>query len=146
MNLSVLEGQEKFANPEQELSRLREAATNRVEQAKTQNLEVAPHEAAHEVVKQYARVSPEKVLHSDLAMPEKETAEIVLQLSPEAHDKQMEELVGMLHEKGVRNTLSVVEKMNNPHLLDDFHRFLIQLIATQYPLTGLKEKDELWKP
>ncbi|MEI6305166.1 MAG: type IV secretory system conjugative DNA transfer family protein [Candidatus Taylorbacteria bacterium] len=146
MNPSVLEGQGKFANPEQELSRLREAATNRVEQAKTQNLEVAPHEAAHEVVKQYARVEPKEVLHSDFAMPENETGEIVLQLSPEAHDKQMEELVGLLQEKGVRNALSVVEKMKNPHLLDDFHRFLIQLIATQYPLTGLKERDELWKP
>lgn len=146
MNPLALEGKEKFMTPEQELTRLREVATNRVEQAKTQNLEVAPHEAAHEVVKQYAHVEPKDVLHPDLAMPEKETGEIVLQLSPEAHDKQMEELVSLLQEKGVRNTLSVVEKMNNPHLLDDFHRFLIQLIASQYPLTGLKERDELWKP
>ncbi len=146
MNPSVFEGQEKLANPEAELSRLHEAALTRSEEAKARGLEMAPHEAAHEVVKQYAATELNEVLHQDYAMQAKETGEIVLQLSPEVHDKQIEGLIGMLQEKGVRNTLNVVEKMNNPHLLDDFHRFLIQFIASGYPVTGLREKDELWKP
>ena len=146
MNPSVFEGKEKSATPEQELSRLREAAALRVEEAKAKGIEVAPHEASHEVVKQYAQVPPKDVLHPGYAIPEKETGEIVLQLAPEAHDKQVEQLIAVLQEKGVRNALTVVEKMNNPHLLDDFHRFLIQFIASGYPITGLKEKDELWKP
>ena len=146
MNPSTFSGLEKLATPEQELTRLREAAVNRVEQASMQGLEVAPHEASHEVVKQYANTVPTEVLHPDFAMPEKETGEIVLQLSPETHDKQIEQLIGILQEKGIRNTLTVVEKMRNPHLLDDFHRFLIQFVASGYPILGLKEKDELWKP
>ncbi len=146
MNPSILEGQEKLVTPDQELSRLREVAIDRIEKAKTQNIEVAQNEAAHEIVKQYANTDLNEVLHKDLAISPNETNEIVLQLSPEAHDKQMEELIKILQEKGIRNTLSVVEKMNNPHLLDDFHRFLIQLIASDFPISGLAEKDELWKP
>jgi len=146
MNPSSLEGQDKLTTPEQELFRLREMSAQRVEDAKTHGIEVSNHEAAHEAVKQYASTKPEEVLHPDYAMKEKETGEIVLQLSPEAHDKQIEQLISLLQEKGVRNALSVVEKTRNPHLLDDFHRFLIQFIASGYPITGLKEKDELWKP
>ncbi len=146
MNPSTFEGQDKLVTPEQELARLREAVGARVEAARAVGIEVAAHEASHEVVKQYARIEPKAVLHPDVAISEKDTGEIVLQLSPEAHDKQIEQLIGVLQEKGVRNALSVVEKMRNPHLLDDFHRFLIQFIASGYPISGLKERDELWKP
>jgi predicted ribonuclease YlaK len=146
MNLSAFSGLEKSVTPEQELARLREAVSGRVEEAKAIGIEVAPHEASHEVVKQYAQTEPKEVLHPEFTMPPKEAGEIVLQLSPEAHDKQIEQLIGIIQEKGIRNALTIVEKMRNPHLLDDFHRFLIQFIASGFPITGLREKDELWKP
>ena len=49
----------------------------------------------------------------------------MLDLMPEEHDGKMSELVDILQEKGVLNALSVVDKLNNPHIEDDFHRFLI---------------------
>ncbi len=146
MNPVSFEGQTKSTNPTEELSRLREAAVARIEEAKSRGVEVAPQEAAHEKVKQYAQVAPSEVLHPDYALKPHEEESIVLQLTPEAHDKKIEQLIAIIQEKGIRNALSVVEKMNNPHLLDDFHRFLIQFVASGYPITGLKEKDELWKP
>lgn len=146
MNPSSFETQTKASSPAEELARLREAAMTRVESAKQEGFEVAPHEAIQEKVKQYAGTAPDKVLHPEYEIRPQESQEIVLQLSPETHDKQMEQLIGVIMEKGIRNAMTVVEGMRNPHLLDDFHRFLIQFIASGHPITGLKEKDELWKP
>src|SRR3989338_6884727 len=92
----------------------------------------------------------EEVARKEQALAEKGAASeretIVLDLAPEPHDKQIESLVVVLREKGVLNTMRVVEKMNNPHLYDDFHRFLIQYIAVGLPVTGLPEKNPLWRP
>ena len=145
-NLASFEGQTKFASPQEELTRLRQAALTRIEQAKEGGQEVAPHEAAKEQVKQYAATAPTEVLHPDYALKPDQAEAITLELAPEEHDKQIEQLLGVMEEKGIRNAMTVAEKMNNPHLLDDFHRVLVQFIASNYPIQGLKEKDPLWKP
>ena len=146
MNPTSFEGQTKFASPQEELTRLRQAALTRIEQSKEQGQEVAPHEAAKEQVKQYAQTAPTEVLHPDYALKPGQAEAITLELAPEEHDKQIEQLLGVMEEKGIRNVMTVAEKMNNPHLLDDFHRVLIQFIASNYPIQGLREKDPLWKP
>lgn len=137
---------QKLSTPQEELSRLREAALNRVEQARELGLEVSHAEAIQEKVKQYAQAVPSDVLHPGFALKEREAEAITLELAPEEHDRQIEQLLGIMQEKGVRNAMTVVEKMNNPHLLDDFHRVLIQYIASNGPVHGLKERDPLWKP
>jgi hypothetical protein len=58
----------------------------------------------------------------------------------------MKSLIGLLQEKGIKNTLSVVEKMGNPHIEDDFHRFLIQYIKAGYSVPGFSESSAIWKP
>ena len=57
----------------------------------------------------------------------------------------MDELVEILVEKGVKNTLEVVNKINDPHLSDDFHRFLIQYLSEGMTVRGLKEGSPLFK-
>jgi hypothetical protein len=47
--------------------------------------------------------------------------------------------------KGVRNTIDVVASMNNPHIDDDFYRFLVQYLAETHELNGLKYGSELFK-
>jgi hypothetical protein len=108
--------------------------------------EKPPEQVASEVVKQYAAAKPEAVLHPAYALKAPEVAAITLDLAPEPHDSQMEALLGAMQEKGIKNALTIAESLNNPHLLDDFHRFLIQFIAAGYPVADLKEKDPLWKP
>jgi hypothetical protein len=136
----------KITNPQEELARLREVAVQHAERAKESGIELAPHQAVNETIKQYAETKPKEVLHPEFALKSHETEAITLQLRPELHDQQIEQLIGVLQEKGIRNAMSVLERMNNPHLMDDFHRFLIQFIASGYPILDLKEKDELWKP
>ena len=66
-----------------------------------------------------------------------------MKLKPEMHDIIMEELLGIVVTKGVRNAFSVVEKMNSPHIDDDFHRLLIQYLKNGQVIFDLKEGTPL---
>jgi len=66
-----------------------------------------------------------------------------LKLKPEEHDKKIEELFGIMLESGVKNALDIVSKMNDPHLMDDFHRFLVQYLKTIRAIPGLQEESNL---
>jgi len=136
----------KPSTPQEELSKMREVAAAAGERAKEVGVELTPQQVAGEVIKQYAAAPHTEVLHPDYALKDQEAQAITLELSPEPHDKQIEKLIGILQEKGIRNALHVVEKMNDPHILDDFHRFLVQFIASGYTIDDLRQKDELWKP
>jgi hypothetical protein len=145
------EGREPVGNPQEELARLRGLVAerhieSRDEAIKGSNEQISEQDAATEVVSQYASTTPNEVLKPEYALRDHESTEIVLKLSPETHDGQMEHLLGILEEHGIRNAISVVEKMNSPHLYDDFHRLLVQFIAGGYSVNGLKESDPLWKP
>ena len=146
MNPLGFENSEKLTNPQEELQRLRAEAEKGAQRARESGAEMTPEQVAGQVVRQYAKIPHSEVLHPDYAVKESEAEGIVLQLSPEAHDRQIEQLIAIMQEKGVKNALRIVEKMDDPHLLDDFHRFLVQFIASGYPVPDLREKDELWKP
>ncbi|MBP9852249.1 MAG: TraM recognition domain-containing protein [Candidatus Pacebacteria bacterium] len=118
-----------FKTPEEEVEFLRSYIKER-EGALPQN-EKNPTsliETAKAVVQEYASVPTEHVLAPEAIVASHESDAIVLRLSPETHDSKIEELFGMLMHNGLKNTLSVVEKMNDPHIDDDFHRFLIQYL------------------
>jgi len=57
----------------------------------------------------------------------------------------MEELLGIVITKGVKNALAVVESMGNPHVDDDFHRILIQYLKTGQVEIGFKEGTPMYK-
>ena len=138
--------EQKFTTPQDELSFLRE----RLEHLE-QNIEKGTHSpekqsAPEEIIHQYIKHEPEKVLEKGHAMLKPEVDSIVLDLEPEEHDAKMAELLGILQTKGVRNALSIVEAMNDPHVEDDFHRFLSEYLKAGYHVKGFKEKDPLWRP
>ena len=57
----------------------------------------------------------------------------------------MEEVLGILLTNGIKNAMSVVQSMNNPHVDDDFHRLLIQYLKNGQIISGLREGTPLWK-
>ena len=63
MNPSLTFEAPKATNPQEEISRLREAATVTAERAKENGAEMTAHDAAAETVKQYAAATPREVLH-----------------------------------------------------------------------------------
>jgi len=146
MNPLNFEGQQKIETPQEELARLRSVVAERHLESERTSERMTEEQSAHETLERYSAASPHEVLHPEYALKDHEATEIVLALSPEAHDRQIEQLIGILQEKGIRNAMHVVEKMNNPHLLDDFHRFLVQFIASGHSISDLSEKGELWRP
>jgi len=136
---------EKFTNPQEEISYLREmiAKKEREMLEKTPGASVE-HIAREEVIK-YAEKKPDEVLAEKYIVPTQEMEAIVLDLAPEAHDDKMNELLGMIETKGIHATLSIVERMNNPHIYSDFHRLLVQYLKSGFVIGGLKEKSDLWK-
>ncbi len=135
----------KFKSPEEELEYLRAHLAER-ERAITEKGQEANKELlAHDIVEQYKKFEPAEVLHKDVVIKESQIEKLVLRLKPEAHDNKMEELLGFLLSNGISNTLSVIEKLNNPHIDDDFHRFLVQYLYTTHQVPGLKEGTPLFR-
>ena len=136
----------KFKSPQEELDYLRaHVAKKEQEMIDKGHFENAQDKAAQNVISEYKKIDVEKAVHQDAILPKEETEGIVLKLKPEAHDKVMEELLGIVLTNGVKNALSVVEAMNNPHVDDDFCRLLIQYLKTGQLLPGLKEGTPLYK-
>ncbi|OHA15855.1 MAG: hypothetical protein A3H57_04115 [Candidatus Taylorbacteria bacterium RIFCSPLOWO2_02_FULL_43_11] len=135
----------KFSSPEEEISFLRQEIKKR-EILSGKIGDVPNEEVIKGAVKDYSLTPHEEVIEEKRVIRPEEAGSIVLELAPETHDKQIEKLIGVLHDHGLRNALHLVEKLKNPHLEDDFHRFIVQYIKAGYSATGLKENNELWKP
>jgi hypothetical protein len=134
-----------FTNSQDELAFLRNRVASLEKNFEEKGEEINREEIIREEIDAYKKTSPEEALHRDFMLTHSDVEGIVLDLSPEEHDKKIEELLGMLQEKGILNTLRVVEALKNPHIEDDFHRFLIEFISKGYPVEGLKEKTPLYK-
>jgi len=135
----------KFSSPQEELDFLRERITQKETEISEAGYKPEKEKVTQNTLEEYKTKSPEQVLEKGATIPENIREEIVLELSPETHDEKMSELISMVYEKGVSNILDIVHKMNNPHIEDDFHRFLIEYVKSGYPVKGLKEKSALWK-
>lgn len=135
----------KFKTPEEELAFLRAHIAEREKALSLSGKEVNKEHLAHSVINEYRKFEPSEVLHKNAVMKNKEVEGLALRLHPETHDYKMEELLGILLEHGISNALSVVEKMNNPHLDDDFHRFLVQYLSNTHKIPGLKENTPLFR-
>jgi len=146
MEPSFLKEMPKFKTPEEELDYLRAHVKAREEQLiNVGHVENAGENAVRDVIGEYKNIPTEQVIHENNVISEKETKGIVLALKPESHDNVMEELLGIVITKGVRNALSVVEEMNNPHVDDDFHRILIQFLKTGEGVLDFKEDSPVYK-
>jgi len=135
----------KFKSPQEELDFLRAHIAEREKTLNEQNKEFSKESLASDVISEYKKILPEDAMHKSVSIKENESDALVLKLHPESHDRKMEELLAILLDKGISNTLSLVVKMNNPHLDDDFHRFLVQYLYSTHKIPGLKEGTPLFK-
>jgi hypothetical protein len=133
---------ELFSTQEQELSHIS------TESQKSYILQEKPNQSmessAQTALEAYAQTQAHDFLHESRVLPAHEAEHIVLRLKPENHDKQIEELFAVMLDKGLKNALDIVKKIGDPHLEDDFHRFLVQYLHTLGAIPGLKEKDSIY--
>jgi len=136
--------EKKFNSPEEELQYLRQKVYEK-EKSLSENGEsdINKEQAIASEIRNYGKNSPEEVLEKGTVIPENIRGEIVLELSPEEHDNKMEELFGMIQTKGISNVLDIVSKMDDPHVQDDLHRFLVAYIKGGYPVDGFKLTESL---
>mgnify|MGYP001563421521 CR=1 FL=1 len=135
---------EKFKTPEEELDFLRAEVERRERELKEGDLDIGRERIAQEEVKRYREAPAEAVLHEAHRLPEKQEESLALGLSPETHDNQMMELIQIIRAKGVKNAMAVVARLRNPHLDDDFEKFLVQLVKAGFAL-GLGKKNSLFR-
>lgn len=128
--------------PEEEIAFLR---AQLAEKEKLLTSEQQKETAAKETVKEYREIPHEQVLHHEYVLPKEKTEAIVLELTPEEHDEKISDLLGIMQTHGVKNALTVLDQMNNPHLQDDFERFLVQYIKAGFPVQGMQEKSPEFK-
>ena len=133
----------KFKSPQEELAFLREQVKEKEQQLEAGQNRGESDRIAKREIAAYAQTPAHAVLHDDYKMAEHETLRHVLKLEPEAHDKQMDELLRIIQEHGIRNALSVVARVKNPHLEDDLHRVLVRYIAEGLPDRGMKPPEKV---
>ncbi|HEY0010544.1 MAG TPA: DUF87 domain-containing protein [Candidatus Paceibacterota bacterium] len=133
-----------LATPEAELAYLREqiAAKERelavLRETRPREDIAAEHLGAHRAAPAHVVLAPEMQLtHTHLG-------ELASNLEPESDDETILELKQIMESKGIKNAFAVLEKLNSPHLEDDFHRFLVQYLIDGMPVPGF-EKQPAWK-
>lgn len=131
--------------PEEELAYLRAEVARKEAELLTGKKEIPRDRIVHERLMEYKRAPAKEVLHPTYAIPETHVREIVLNLDPESDDETMAELQRVMESKGIKAALSVLEQLNNPHLEDDFHRFLVAYVLAGQPVSGLSEGAPEWK-
>jgi len=137
--------------PEQEVAFLREKLALKeqemvaMKRERPTMLETHPEAITKEIIEEHKDTPHHQILHKDYVMPEKQVEAIVLELSPEEHDEKIAELLGIMQTHGIKNALGIVERMNDPHIQDDFERFLVQYLKAGFPIPDMNEKTPEFK-
>ncbi len=150
----MLESEQKFASPEEEIEWLKKRLEEKSKEMAGKETPVREakespwakeKKAAEEIIREYSSQIPEKTLAPEYKITEEKVVSHTLELKPETHDKQMEELLGILEEKGILNAVSVARALG-PHIEDDFHRVLVQYLLGKTEDAGFSSaKAEIFK-
>ena len=124
---------EQVARKEAELSSSTMPAGRQAEQATIISETIHKHHSAPEEI-----LAPEYKISDATANSEADA--ILAELNLGGGESAIKSLQQTMEEKGIKNALSVMEKLNNPRVADDFHRYLVRHIADSLPTKGIDEK------
>lgn len=136
---------QQFTSPEEEVRYLREqlAVRERELLARTPEVDQTDVETVgRQELREYAQFTPNVILSRDHALDAPALAASV-ELATRAHDP-VSELMTMVHEKGIRNALTVLEKMDNAYVVDEVHRQIIEYLRSGATVSDLKEDVPPW--
>jgi hypothetical protein len=145
METFSLQNAPKFKDAQEELAFLRAHIAEREQALSEQGQDINKESLTSDVISEYKKFDPADTMHQDAVVKEKDVDALVLRLKPEPHDAKMEEMLAILLDKGISNALSIMSRLNNPHIDDDFHRFLVQYLYSVHKVPGLKEGSPLFK-
>lgn len=134
-----------FSNPEEEINFLRAQIAEREREllARKPEIDAADVETlGREQIKEYVSFTPKMILHPDYEMQGEALANSV-ELVGMAHNP-VDEVVKIALEKGIRNALSVLERIDNAYVIDEVHRLLVEQIKSGVKVADLKEGVPPW--
>ncbi len=134
-----------FSSPQEELVYLREQLAQRERELFDRGAEVDHVDVetvAREELREYSAFTPRVILTKQYELPDYAVAEHVSDV--EVASDPVQEIISIAIEKGVRNALSVLEKTDNPHLIDEVHRALIEHIRGGSSLQDVQENIPPW--
>jgi hypothetical protein len=134
-----------FATPEEEIEYLRARIAERERELSTRTPEIDQAEVevlGKQELRDYSQFTPKMILDSKHRLEGSALATAVkaVEMAPD----KAEELVALALEKGVRNALSVLEKIDDAFLVDEVHRRLIEKIRAGASVADTKEGQEPW--
>ncbi len=137
---------ERFTSPEEEIAFLRERIALRERELLSRQPE-ADHNDFEAVAKtelrEYGMFTPKVILEGGRVMDGHELAS--LQEHMTSTRTPVEDIMVLAAEKGIRNALSVLEKVDNPYVIDEVHRSLIEQIKGGMTTQDLKEGVPPWQ-
>ena len=139
-----MEGAPKLSTPEEELEYLRsQIAQKEAELAARRGEAPSAEERARIVSEQLtehhaadARATLENSYAMDRPAQEDAASRILESLNLGGSEVAVRDLMRTMETRGVKNALAVAERLNNPRVWDDFHRFLVRYIAAGLPAAG----------
>jgi Helicase HerA, central domain/TraM recognition site of TraD and TraG len=134
-----------FTSPEEEVQYLREriAVREREMLGRTTEVDHADYETiAKQELHEYGMFTPKVILNPEHAFDDHALASHAEALIT-SHDP-VTEIVEVAFEKGIRNALSLLEKVESPYVIDEVHRQLIEYIKQGKTTQDLKEGVPPW--
>lgn len=130
---------DRFASPEEEIAYLK------AELARREQTPLPAHkeEQGREVLEAYGKERAASVLAPSYRLGKKDITRSVDALHA-AQDKT-QEILALVGEKGIKNALTVLEKIGDAHLTDNVHRSLVAHLHEGVAVAGLKEGAPLFK-
>jgi hypothetical protein len=134
-----------FSSPEEELQYLRQQIALRERELLDRNLE-ADHldteTIGRQEIREYASFTPQVILAREHALDEPALAASIEQVAI-SHDP-ISDIMQLAAEKGIRNALSVLEKVQNAYVVDEVHRQLVEQIRGGIAIQDLREDVPPW--
>lgn len=137
----------RLSTPEEELAYLRE----QVAKKEAELAQSSPEDRTRiisETVHEHHAASPEVLapaFQMNEATQDSEAEAIIADLELGGSEEAIRSLGQTLETKGIKNALSVAEKIGNPQVVDDFHRYLVRYIAAGLPAQGIDDKAPRFK-
>jgi len=135
-----------FASPEEEVQYLRERIALREREMLALTPQVDEHDRDHvarEELREYGMFTPRVVLEGSRILDGHELASQSEHITTSS--RPVEEIVAVAFEKGIRNALTLLEKIDNAYVIDEVHRQLIEHIRQGSVVANLKEGVPPWQ-
>ncbi|MEN9922164.1 MAG: hypothetical protein RL097_440 [Candidatus Parcubacteria bacterium] len=135
----------KFSSPEEEIAFLRQqiAERERVLLERSATIDSADIETlGREQLKEYVTFTPKMVLDPKYELADEALVQSV-ELVSTASDP-VGEVMDIAFEKGIKNALTVLERVTNAYVIDEVHRRLIEHINAGSTIADLKEDVPPW--